>query len=160
MPQGMRTTLTRWTFAAAPPALAAGLGGIAARDAPEIYRRLRKPSWAPPSEVFGPVWSVLYALIGVAGWRLAKRPNRTAVTVHLTQIALNASWTPLFFGAGSRRAALGVSIGLDMAILGEVVLLARHDKITSALLLPYLGWSGFATALTAAVSEPDPATAG
>ncbi|MEO8966809.1 MAG: TspO/MBR family protein, partial [Solirubrobacteraceae bacterium] len=65
----------RWIFAAGPVVAAAGLGGLGARRAPQVYRRLRKPRWAPPRSAFGPVWSVLYIAIGVAGWRLFARSS-------------------------------------------------------------------------------------
>jgi translocator protein len=147
---------TRLLFAVAPPVAAAALGGRAARDAPQIYGRLDKPGWAPPAGVFGPVWSVLYTLIGVAGWRVTKRPHHVAMALHLAQLGLNASWTPLFFAAGRRRAALAVSALLDVALGAEISVLAREgDRVAAALLAPYLAWSGFATALTASVSDPN-----
>lgn len=146
---------SRLLFSAAPPVLAATLGARAASDAPEVYARLDKPAWAPPASVFGPVWSVLYLLIGGAGWRLTKRPRRAAMALHLTQLALNASWTPLFFGAGRRRAALAVSALLDVTVAAEMAALVRDgDRRAAALLAPYLAWSGFATALTASVDDP------
>ena len=103
--------------------------------------------------MFGPVWSVLYTLIGAVGWRLTARPHPGLVALHLTQLGLNAAWTPLFFGAGRRRAALAVSVALDVAIAAEITALARRDRTAAALLAPYLAWSGFATALTAAVDR-------
>ncbi|HEV7205624.1 MAG TPA: TspO/MBR family protein [Jatrophihabitans sp.] len=144
--------------AAAPPVVAAAVGATAARNAPEIYARLDKPSWAPPAGVFGPVWSALYLLIGATGWRLAERPRRVATALHLVQLGLNASWTPLFFGAGRRRAALAVSIALDVTVAAEMAQLVRDgDRPAAALLAPYLAWCGFATALTASVGDPQPA---
>jgi tryptophan-rich sensory protein len=147
--------IPRLLFAASPPAVAAGLGGLAARNAPEVYARLDKPAWAPPAGVFGPTWAVLYGLIGAVGWRIGARRDRGVIGLHLAQLALNAAWTPLFFGAGRRRAALAVSFALDAAVAAELAGLARRgDPASAALLAPYLGWSGFATALTAAVSTP------
>src|SRR3954464_13794906 len=150
-------TASRLAFAAAPPVLAALLGAGAARDAPQIYGRLDKPRWAPPAGVFGPAWTVLYTLVGVAGWREAKRPVTVAMAVHLAQLAVNASWTPLFFAAGRRRAALAVSVVLDAAVAPGITVVARDgDRATAALLAPYLAWCAYATALTAAVSDPTP----
>ena len=146
----MRTP-TRLVFAAAPPVVAAALGGLAARDAAQVYRRLDTPRWAPPSEVFGPVWSVLYTLNGVAGWRLTRRPHRAAMALHLTQLVLNTSWTPLFFATERRRAALAVNLALDVAAAAEVAVLAPRDRVAAAALLPYLAWSTFATVLTTAI---------
>lgn len=140
------------------PLLAAAVGGLAARDAETIYARLEKPSWAPPAGVFGPVWSALYAMIGVAGWRVVQRRSGTLpLALHLTQLGLNAAWTPLFFGRRRKRAALGVVAALDAVVAAEVALLARRDPLAAGLLGPYLAWSLFATALNAAVQDPQAA---
>jgi len=145
----------RAVLAALPPLAAAVIGGRSARNAPEVYARLRKPGWAPPAGVFGPVWTVLYSLIGFAGWRILGRDRRRALAFHLAQLGLNAAWTPLFFGAGRRRAALIVSLALDAAVAAEMVELLREgDRAAALSLAPYLAWSGFATALTASVSDP------
>lgn len=142
----------RLLTAVAPPVAAAAIGGAPARDAPEVYARLDKPTWAPPAGVFGPVWSVLYVLIGTAGWRMTRQPRRAALVLHLAQLGLNASWTPLFFGARRRRAALAVSVALDVVVAAEMAQLVRDgDRPSAGLLAPYLAWCGFATALTASV---------
>src|SRR5579862_1613360 len=95
----------RWLFAAGPVAAAAGLGGLGARRAPQVYSQLRKPRWAPPAAAFGPVWSVLYAGIAAVGWRLSGGTSRRAQTLHLVQLALNAAWPAAFFGARDKRAS-------------------------------------------------------
>ncbi len=146
----------RAVLAAGPPLAAAVVGGLSARDTPETYQRLDTPSWSPPAEVFGPAWSVLYTLNGVVGWRTAGREDRTALGLHLGQLALNAAWTPLFFGSGRRRAALGVTVALDALIVAEMLVLARRDRTSTALLAPYLAWCGYATALTAAIVRRNP----
>ena len=149
----------RWIFAAAPVAAAAGLGGLGARHAPQIYRRLHKPRWAPPAAVFGPVWSALYAGIGVVGWRLSGGSSRRSRSLHLAQLALNAAWPAVFFGARDKRASLLIIGLLDAAIAAEILTLRREDPVAALLLVPYLTWTGFATALNAAVSdvgEPGP----
>jgi translocator protein len=144
----------RWIFAVGPAAAAAGLGGLAARHAPQTYRRLRKPRWAPPAAAFGPVWSALYAVNGVAGWRLSGRASRRARTLHLAQLALNAAWPAAFFGVREKRASLLIIGLLDATITAEIITLRREDRATALLLVPYLAWTGFATALNAAVSDP------
>ncbi|TVT32940.1 tryptophan-rich sensory protein [Amycolatopsis rhizosphaerae] len=142
-------------FAAGPTLAAAAIGSLASRRAPEVYRRLAKPAWAPPPGVFGPVWTVLYTAIGVAGWRLwTRRAGRKALGLHLAQLALNAAWTPAFFAARNRTAALAVVTALDGALAAEIAVVARRDRAAAALLAPYLGWSVFATALTASVGDP------
>jgi len=144
----------RVIFAAAPVAAAAALGGVGARRAPETYSRLDKPRWAPPAAVFGPVWSALYTGIAAAGWRLSGRGSGWTRSLHLTQLALNAAWPIAFFGVRDKRASLVIIALLDGVITAEVLALRRQDRVAAALLLPYLGWSGFATALNAAVSDP------
>jgi tryptophan-rich sensory protein len=144
----------RWIFAAVPVTAAAALGGLGARGAAETYGRLRKPSWAPPARVFGPVWSALYVMIGAAGWRLFVTGPRPTRSLHLAQLALNAIWPIAFFGIRDKRASLVIIVLLDGAVAAEVAILAREDRPSAALLVPYLAWSGFATALNAAVSDP------
>lgn len=144
----------RWMFAVGPVAAAAGLGGLGARRAPQTYRRLRKPRWAPPAAVFGPVWSMLYVGIGVAGWRAFDRASPRTRALHLAQLALNAGWPIVFFGIQDKRASLTIIGLLDGAVAGEVLMLRREDPVAASLLVPYLGWCGFATALNIAVSDP------
>jgi translocator protein len=136
-------------------AVAAGIGAIGSRDAPQVYRQLSKPRWAPPAAVFGPTWSVLYTAVGVAGGRLARTPDsRDLVALHAVQLGLNAVWTPLFFSARRRRAALAVILALDVAVAAEIAGALRRDRVAAALLSPYLGWLLYATALNAAVRDP------
>lgn len=145
----------RWVVAAVGPVVAAaGLGGLGSRGAPATYRRLRKPAWAPPAAAFGPVWTVLYVGIGVAGWRLARTGSGPTRSLHLAQLALNAAWPATFFAVRDKRASLVVIVALDAVLTAEVLRLRREDLAAAALLLPYLAWTGFATALNAAVSEP------
>lgn len=139
-----------------PVAAAAGLGGLGARRAPVIYQRLRKPAWAPPASAFGPVWSALYVAIGAAGWRISATASRRTRALHLTQLALNAAWPAAFFEVGDKRASLVIIALLDVSLSLEVAMLRREDRRAAALLVPYLAWSGFATALNAAASQPEP----
>lgn len=119
-----------------------------------MYGRLDKPAWAPPAGVFAPVWTGLYTAMGVAAYRLARRPAPTAVRLHAAQLALNAAWPAAFFSAGRRRTSLGIIVALDALVAAEVVAAAREDRAAAGLLAPYLAWCLFATALNAAVSEP------
>ncbi|GAA1949661.1 hypothetical protein GCM10009798_06090 [Nocardioides panacihumi] len=145
--------LRRLAFAVLPVVGAAGLGGLGARSAPSTYARLDKPTWAPPASAFGPVWSALYAANVVVGWRpYASSPS--ARRLHMAQLALNAVWPAVFFSAREKRASLAVIAALDATVAVEVALLGRDDPLAAALLTPYLGWCGFATALNAAVSTP------
>lgn len=142
----------RMLFAILPPAVAAGVGSIGARSAKPVYARLRKPPWAPPAAAFGPVWSVLYILIGAAGWRVAGS-TRQAKVLHFVQLGCNAMWPITFFTMRNRRAAVVVVALLDAALVGEIGILWRRDRRAAALLLPYLAWSGFATMLNLAVTD-------
>src|SRR5688572_10098559 len=81
-------------------ALVAILGSLAASDSGATYAALRRPAWAPPSWLFGPVWTVLYATIGVAGWLAWRRVGLSrAMVPYGAQLVLNAAWTPVFFAA-------------------------------------------------------------
>lgn len=101
-----------------------------------------------------PVWSALYVGIGAAGWRLSRTASPVTKGLHLTQLALNAAWPVVFFRVRDKRASLAVVALLDAAVTAEVLRLRREDPGAAVLLLPYLAWSGFATALNAAVSDP------
>jgi benzodiazapine receptor len=146
-------------FSVGTAAAAAGIGSLGSRRAPQVYPQLDKPAWAPPAGLFGPAWTVLYAAIGVAGWRLWTRDTgRTVLALHVTQLALNAAWPFTFFAARNRTAALAVIAVLDVTIAAEIAVAARKEPTAAALLAPYLVWSLYATALTAAV-HPDTAAA-
>jgi translocator protein len=145
----------RWGFAVVPVVGAAGVGGLGARSAPQTYRRLRKPVWAPPATVFGPVWTVLYITNGIAGWRIFANATRAVRSLHLLQLALNAAWPITFFGVRDKRTSLVVIALLDSALAAEIQQLRRQDATAAGVLVPYLVWSGYATALNAAVSDPE-----
>ena len=139
---------------------AAAVGGLGARHAPEVYRLLEKPTWAPPSTVFGPVWSALYTGMGVAAWRLSGRTDtRSVLVLHGLQLVLNGYWPIAFFARRSKRESLAVIAVLDALVATETVSAWRRDRLSGALLTPYLGWSLFATALNAAVRWPEGQTA-
>jgi translocator protein len=142
-------------FAVLPVAAAAGLGGLASRKAPAIYQRLSKPPWAPPASAFGPVWSSLYLAIAIAGWRVYATASPTTRLLHLIQLALNGAWPAAFFGIRDKRASLVIIAALDLSLGLEVGRLRREDRRAASLLVPYLAWCGFATALNSAVSEPE-----
>jgi tryptophan-rich sensory protein len=113
------------------------------------YAELNKPAWNPPSWVFGPVWTLLYLLMATAAWRvwrcigLRSRP----VALYFVQLALNAAWTPVFFGARAIGTALIVLLVLFAAIVATLDAFRRVDRAAAWLLAPYLAWSGFATFL-------------
>lgn len=118
------------------------------------YQALHRPSWTPPSWVFAPVWTALYALMGVAAWRVWRlggwQQNRTALRVFLLQLALNFAWTPLFFNAHLIGLALADLIALWLLVLTTIYAFSRRDGLAAWLLVPYLAWVSFAGALNGA----------
>ena len=119
--------------------------------APKWYRQLSRPDWAPPTWLFGPVWTVLYVMIAVAGWRISSAlPDAAAIAAlaaWIVQIALNAGWTPLFFGLKRPDLGFYVIAALWVAIAATVVLAWPVDTLAAWLMLPYLVWVSFASAL-------------
>lgn len=130
-----------------------GLAGMAFPPG-DWYRGLIKPDWNPPPWVFGPAWTLLYILIGVAVYRVARRDGPhtpVALTWFFAQLLLNALWTPLFFGLHRPDLALVCIVALWLAIVGMMRAFARVSPGASAMLTPYLLWVSFATALNAAI---------
>jgi translocator protein len=120
------------------------------------YRELAKPPFQPPGWVFGPVWTLLYALMGVAAWRVWRRAietpgRRRALGLFAAQLALNAAWSPIFFGAHAITVALIVLIALAVVLLATLVEFARIDRTAASMLAPYLAWVAFATVLNGAI---------
>lgn len=115
------------------------------------YQELRKPPGTPPGWLFGPAWSVLYLLMGVALGRLLQRRAWWAVLLFMVQFALNLSWSPVFFGAHRVGAALLVIIVMWLVVLGTILIAARQDRTSAWLLAPYLVWISYATYLNAGI---------
>lgn len=116
------------------------------------YATLAKPDLNPPSWVFGPVWTVLYALMAVAAWRIYERrkENRRALqdlVVYAVHLVLNAFWSVAFFGLHTPALALGVIAVLWIFIAYLAVRFYRTDAVAGYLLLPYLVWVSFASYL-------------
>lgn len=134
---------------------AALIGVFSAAETADEYARLRQPAWAPPSWVFGPVWTVLYATIALAGWdvwrRLGWRGSRLALTLYFGQLVLNAAWTPLFFAADLRALAFAEIVVLWFVLSGTVAAFFRAVPRAGWLMVPYWAWTTFAAALNLAV---------
>ncbi len=119
---------------------------------PTWYQTLTKPVFNPPSWLFGPVWVTLYALMGVAAYRVSRLGMKrgavkSAVVMFLIHLALNALWSPIFFGA--RQIPLGF-VTIVAIWLTLIVTISRYQKLdikSAYLLLPYLAWVSFATVL-------------
>jgi tryptophan-rich sensory protein len=140
---------------------AALIGAMATRHAPEFYGALVRPDWAPPAWIFAPVWTTLYALMGVAAWRVWRKAGwGTPIGLFCAQLVLNALWSWLFFAWRMGAAAFGEIVLLGLLIAATLAAFWRIDRLAGALLLPYLAWVGFATALTWAVWRANPAILG
>jgi translocator protein len=117
----------------------------------EWYATLEKPSWNPPSWVFGPVWTLLYVMMAIAAWLVWKcggfSRQRVALTLYLVQLFFNALWSPLFFGLRNPGLAFVDITLLWLALLATLVAFWKVRPLAGALLIPYLLWVTFATVL-------------
>src|SRR3954454_23733322 len=114
----------------------------------EWYAGLAKPSFNPPNWLFAPVWTVLYVLIAMVGWRTFERDRRGGpVKLWWAQLALNFLWSPVFFGAHRIGLALLIILLLLAAILAFIVVVRRQDGVAASLFAPYAAWVAFASVL-------------
>ncbi|MFZ4788562.1 MAG: TspO/MBR family protein [Beijerinckiaceae bacterium] len=145
-------------FAIAVVASAGLIGNLATiPNIPVWYAGLNKPGFTPPNWVFGPVWSLLYAMMVLAFWRVLLRRSRwttagwRVVGVFLVQMALNAFWSVAFFGMHNPLLGLGVVIALELMIVATIITFKPIDRMAAWLLAPYAVWVGYATALNVAI---------
>jgi tryptophan-rich sensory protein len=138
--------MKRWIVCAGFLALVVGGGlTIGAVTAPgEWYAQLSKPPFNPPGYLFGPVWTVLYVLIAIAGWRTWEREAAMPMKLWWVQLALNFSWSPAFFAAHR----IGIALLIVLLLLGTIgafiALSWRQDRLTAWLFVPYAAWVAFA----------------
>lgn len=165
LPESRESLWKSLLYAAVLTVAAAVLGSLASVSAPGFYSSLRLPSWAPPSSVFGPVWTTLYVMMGVAAWLVARSPGhsdadrllrRRSLRLYAGQLALNAIWSWIFF-----RWRQGGLAAIDILLLWGVLILTirsfwRVRRLAGALLLPYLVWVSFAAVLNVAVWRMNP----
>jgi translocator protein len=126
------------------------------------YASATNTLWNPPNHVFGPMWTVLYTLMGLSAWLVWRQPaqlERTrALRLYGGQLALGAGWPPVFFllfdavGGIGLWVALGWILILDFVVLAAIISFWRQSKISSLLLIPYWMWLLFATALNASLA--------
>lgn len=137
---------------------AAGLGAIASIDAASFYAQLQRPAWAPPAQVFGPVWSTLYAGMGLAAWLVWRETgeHRAALMLFMVQLAVNALWSWLFFTWRMGAWAFVDVVALVVLVAATLRAFWRVRPLAGALLLPYLLWVAFASALTGSVWQANP----
>ena len=145
--------MKRWIVCVGFLALVVGGGlTIGAVTAPgQWYAQLSKPSFSPPGYVFGPVWTVLYVLIAIAGWRTWERQAATPMKVWWAQLALKFTWSPAFFAAHR----IGIALFIVLLLLGNIgafiALSWRQDRLTAWLFVPYAAWVAFASVLNASI---------
>ena len=148
----------RWISIGLWLALTFAVAGISARwtaaEIPAWYRTLVRPAIAPPNWVFGPVWSLLYALMAIAAWRVSvappSSPRNLALILFLVQLALNFAWSWLFFKQHALGAALAEVMLLWVTIAVTTLAFARIESLAAWLMAPYLAWVTFATVLNGA----------
>jgi len=144
---------TRLTMFVVIAELAGVLGSLFTfKSIPAWYAKLNKPTFGPPNWLFGPVWTALYALQGLAAYlvyeqRNANPSSNAALWLFWIQLALNALWTPLFFGLKNPQLAFYEIIILWIFIVLTTVWFFRVNLIAGTLFLPYLAWVTFASAL-------------
>lgn len=140
------------------------IGAIASFQAKSFYGLLSQPAWAPPPWLFGPVWTVLYAMMAVAAWLVWRhggvQANRHPLALYLVQLAFNALWSWLFFAWQLGAWAFADIILLWALIAATLVSFWRVSKPAGALLVPYLLWVTFAAALNHALWRLNPQVLG
>jgi tryptophan-rich sensory protein len=136
---------------------AAAIGAVASVNAQAFYAQLVKPAWAPPPGVFGPVWSVLYTLMGISAWLVWRsRISRQALVLFFAQLAANALWSWLFF-AWHHGALAAVEVLVLLALIaGTIKAFWQSSRVAAGLLFPYLLWVAFASALTWSIWQSNP----
>ncbi len=132
------------------------VGGLAtASSVGSWYQTLEKPPFNPPDWVFGPVWTTLYLMMAVAGWRVWRvagfNAARPAFLAYAVQLALNLAWSVIFFGLQMPGLAFLELGGLLVAIVVTAILFHRHDRIAGLLFVPYAAWVTFAGILNGAI---------
>jgi benzodiazapine receptor len=144
--------------------IAAAVGASASLQAGTFYAELVRPVWAPPAAVFGPVWTLLYVMMAVAAslvWqRRATRLARIALAIFVLQLILNALWSWLFFGWNRGALSLVDIVFLWALIVATLVLFWRIRPSAGMLLVPYLGWVTFASALNYQIWQLNPSLLG
>ncbi|MCY7309020.1 MAG: tryptophan-rich sensory protein [Rhodoferax sp.] len=144
--------------------VASGVGAVASMRAAPFYGQLMQPSWAPPPSIFGPVWTILYILMGIAAWLVWRtggfRANRASLSLFLLQLAVNSLWTWLFFAWNQGALAFADIVLLWLLVLATLVSFWRIRPLAGALLIPYLLWVSFAGALNFSLWQLNPQVLG
>ena len=140
--------------------IAAAIGGAGSINAGSFYQQLVLPEWAPPSSLFGPVWTVLYALMGISAWLVWRVDGflaaRVALSLFLIQLALNALWSWVFFTWYLGGLAFANILLLWILIVATLIAFWRVQVLGGVLLVPYLLWVSFASALNYTIWQLNP----
>lgn len=141
-----------------------GIGAMASVRAASFYGQLVQPSWAPPAWLFGPVWSALYVLMGIAAWLVWRQHGfahaRSALLLYAVQLVVNALWSWLFFAWHQGALAFADIVLLWLLIAATVVLFWQKSRVAAWLLVPYWAWVSFAAVLNLAMWRLNPAVLG
>ncbi|MCB5174380.1 tryptophan-rich sensory protein [Microvirga sp. SM9] len=154
---GPTPPVQRFLIAVLPVVMVSVAGSLVTTPSiPTWYAALEKPWFTPPNWLFAPVWTTLYGMMAYAIWRILSLPReqpgrRAAVTAFFVQLALNSLWSFAFFGARSPVAGLIVIAALIVAILATIRAFWPLDRVAAWLLVPYLAWVAYATALNGAI---------
>jgi tryptophan-rich sensory protein len=147
-----RGAITMTISLAAVFAVAAVGGSVTDTDPGSWYSSLDQPSWNPPDWLFAPVWTVLYVLMAVAAWLVWQTGERSPLVVYGVQLALNLSWSLVFFGAESTWGGVVVIAALWCAIVATITAFLRVHRVAALLLVPYLAWVTYAAALNLSIA--------
>jgi translocator protein len=143
---------------------ASAVGAAASIHAKSFYSRLAQPAWAPPPWLFGPVWTVLYALMAIAAWLVWRsggfRANRIALSLFIVQLSLNALWSWFFFAWHCGALAFADIALLWILIVVTLVSFWRVRPLAGTLFIPYLLWVSFAVVLNYSVWQLNPQVLG
>ena len=142
----------------------AAIGAAASLQAGVFYAELVRPGWAPPASLFGPVWTLLYAMMAFSAWMIWQRREiglaRVALVVFVVQLVLNALWSWLFFGWRLGALSFADIVVLWVLIAVTLVLFYRIRPVAGLLLVPYLAWVSFASVLNFSIWQLNPSMLG
>ncbi|MBN1625071.1 MAG: tryptophan-rich sensory protein [Deltaproteobacteria bacterium] len=139
---------------------AAAIGAVASVESGAFYSQLVRPLWAPPPWLFSPAWTILYIIMGISAWLVWRvggfRPAYAALSLFIVQLAVNALWTWIFFVWKQGALAFVEILVLWALILGTMIAFWRVRPLAGILLIPYLAWVTFASALTLTIWRLNP----
>jgi benzodiazapine receptor len=145
------------------PLLGGTFIGMSTRESVRTwFPTIQKPSWQPPNWIFGPMWTVLYTMMGISSHRIYLQTGLLSkpMFLYFGQLLLNFLWTPMFFGWHNLPAA-SIDITALLGVLGATIVeFDKYDHVSSKLLYPYLGWSIFAAVLTYNITMNNPSGSG